>query len=642
MILIFNMKPIACLSLIILVAGGGLLRAQESSEVPVAEARRIASIIAIGIDEYSAGMDGTNVVASQEVEEARLFFSQALEAVDALDSGSLAKARPLVEELASLVERHEPAAELKALEARLVALLEQAAGAPLVPMPTLAPSLEKGRMLFAASCSSCHGESGRGDGPHAVGLTPAPADLTDPALRATTPLEFFQKIGVGVAGTAMPAFQDQMSVEERWSVALYAASLRNSDEERALGRRVFDEHCATCAFRFSTLETTAELNDDSLRSLVTARRDFHGLDDESAAAAAAYARVAAASEILGNDPVARVSVAAERSRRLARDAAALAIRGDRGRARNVTVDAYLSYERVETMVRARNGGQARRTEQAYQVLRNAVQGSGPEAISSALAEVEAALTGSVQSKRNRGSVSVAFGQSLVIILREGLEAILIIGALAAFLSKAGAGERKREMGIGVLLAVAASLATAALFATALKSFLASREVVEGVTMLVAAGVLFWVSYWLVSKIEVKKWQGFISGKMKRALGSGSRYALGAVAFLAVYREGFETVLFYVALFVSSEKTLGAAAAITAGIVLGLAILSLVYVLINRYSVRLPLKPFFGGTSALLYVMAFSFAGQGVAELQEAGYIPATPLEWFPSLPALPVLPIRWT
>jgi high-affinity iron transporter len=189
-----------------------------------------------------------------------------------------------------------------------------------------------------------------------------------------------------------------------------------------------------------------------------------------------------------------------------------------------------------------------------------------------------------------------------------------------------------------LWAVLASLLTAAGFATLFRSAAGPQEALEGATMLVAAIVLFWVSYWLVSKVEVKKWQAFVATRMDKALTSRRALALAAVAFLAVYREGFETVLFYAALFATADGTARAAASIAAGLLVGSVLLGILYYLMQRYGGRLPLKPFFAVTSALLYLMAFTFAGQGVAELQEAGYLPMTPLQWLPRVPALGIFP----
>jgi high-affinity iron transporter len=146
-----------------------------------------------------------------------------------------------------------------------------------------------------------------------------------------------------------------------------------------------------------------------------------------------------------------------------------------------------------------------------------------------------------------------------------------------------------------------------------------------------------VSYWLLSKMEVVKWTRFVKSKVQDAVTHGSALALGTAAFLAVYREGFETVLFYKALFISAGP--GAAAApVLAGMLAGFILLVGVYVAMNRFGVRLPLKPFFAVTSAFLYYMALVFAGTGIAELQEGGFVPLTPLAGVPRAPAIGLHP----
>jgi high-affinity iron transporter len=149
-------------------------------------------------------------------------------------------------------------------------------------------------------------------------------------------------------------------------------------------------------------------------------------------------------------------------------------------------------------------------------------------------------------------------------------------------------------------------------------------------------VLFYVSYWLLSKMEVVKWNHFVKSKVEDALTGGSALALASAAFLAVYREGFETVLFYKALFVSA--TASGAMPVAAGMLAGGLVLVVVYVAIDRFGVRLPLKPFFAVTSGFLYYMAFVFAGKGVAELQEGGTIGTTVAAWAPRIPALGIYP----
>jgi high-affinity iron transporter len=134
-------------------------------------------------------------------------------------------------------------------------------------------------------------------------------------------------------------------------------------------------------------------------------------------------------------------------------------------------------------------------------------------------------------------------QSFIIMLREGLEAILIVGALMTFLVKMGASHRKRDINLGVGAALGASVLTAVAIETVFHLSPARQEMLEGLTMVVATVVLFYVSYWLLSKMEVVKWNHFVKSKVNDALTSGSSLALASAAFLAVYREGFETVLF---------------------------------------------------------------------------------------------------
>lgn len=229
-----------------------------------------------------------------------------------------------------------------------------------------------------------------------------------------------------------------------------------------------------------------------------------------------------------------------------------------------------------------------------------------------------------------------FGQSLLIMLREGLEAILIIGALTAVLVRASAGHRRREIGWGALAALGASGIGAVLLLAVFRITAAAQELVEGITMLVAAVVLFTVASWLVSKIEAARWRAFVGDRMRAALASRGKFALAGLAFLVVFREGIETVLFYAALYATTEtpvESLG----VTSGLVVGAVLLVLIYLAINRWGVRLPLRPIFAGTGVLLLLMAFSFAGQGVAELQAAGVLSMTTLN-LPSFPALGIFP----
>jgi high-affinity iron transporter len=164
---------------------------------------------------------------------------------------------------------------------------------------------------------------------------------------------------------------------------------------------------------------------------------------------------------------------------------------------------------------------------------------------------------------------------------------------------------------------------------------AQREVIEGVTSLVAAAVLFYVSYWLISKIEVRVWKQYIQGKVERALSKGSVIALASVSFFAVYREAFETVLFYQALWFQSENS---RTAVLWGLTAGALLLVVLFYVIFKLALRIPLKYFFSVTSLFLYLLSFILLGKGIKELQEAGIVGATPVGFIPHIDILGLYP----
>lgn len=228
----------------------------------------------------------------------------------------------------------------------------------------------------------------------------------------------------------------------------------------------------------------------------------------------------------------------------------------------------------------------------------------------------------------------SFLNSFVIILREGFEAILVVSALAAYLAKTGYKEKVRVVYYGAAIALAASVLTAILLQTVIRISGAGQEALEGITMLFATAVLFYVSYWLINKIEVARWQQYVKSKVDSSIGRGSVIALGFAAFLAVYREGAETILFYQALYSSA----GSHNAVTLGFAAGTLPLIAIFFLVKYGSVRIPIGPFFAVTSVLLYYLAFTFAGKGVLELQEAGWISSSHMDGFPAISVLGIYP----
>ncbi|SUB82398.1 Ferrous iron uptake protein [Pragia fontium] len=227
--------------------------------------------------------------------------------------------------------------------------------------------------------------------------------------------------------------------------------------------------------------------------------------------------------------------------------------------------------------------------------------------------------------------------SLLIIVREGLEALLIVAAIVAYLVKNNHQDKLPLIRQSIYVALAASAVTAVIFQSLFSNSGASRELLEGITMLIAVVMLFSMSYWLLSKVEAQHWKAYLEGKLSHSLSTGSVVGLWLTSFLAVYREGAETVLFYFALMGDSSSISGHLS-ILAGFLIGCVILLIAYLVMRLSVVKLPLKPFFMFTGCFMYLMAFVFAGKGVLELIEGKLFEPTLLSEVPEIAWLGIYP----
>ena len=303
--------------------------------------------------------------------------------------------------------------------------------------------------------------------------------------------------------------------------------------------------------------------------------------------------------------------------------------GDPKAAKGAVDEAYFQfYEKLgfeKTVLTRISGARASTVEYQFSAVKKEMTRGEPvdkvkkslDTLSTYIAEDAAALD------KSGGGPWGAFVGSLLIILREGFEAILIVGAIIAYLLKRGDKKNVRAVYWGCLIALLMSV----LLAWALNALISGvqgqgQEIIEGVTMLIAVGVLFYVSNWMVSKAEADAWAGYIKGKVESSITKGSAFSLTFAAFLAVFREGAETILFYQALLAGSRESMNM---IWLGLAVGVVLLAIVYVLIRVVSIKLPLKPFFMGTSVLLFVMCIAFTGSAFKEFQEGNVIPVTML-----------------
>lgn len=229
-----------------------------------------------------------------------------------------------------------------------------------------------------------------------------------------------------------------------------------------------------------------------------------------------------------------------------------------------------------------------------------------------------------------------FLSSLVIILREGIEAILVIAAIIAYLLKSGNKDKVKIIYQSTLVALGASVLTAIGLKYLFNISGASQENLEGITMLLAVAVLFSMSFWLIGKADAKRWKNYIEGKIQTSITTGNTVTLWLAAFLAVYREGAETVLFYQALVTGQDRE--GISMIGLGILVGALALVVIFLVIRLGSLRIPLKPFFIGTSILMYYLAFVFAGEAITELQAGAMISASSVSGFPIISFFGIYP----
>jgi high-affinity iron transporter len=616
-------------------------------------ARRVANIVSVAVEEYGKAVDAKGrLISEQEYSETNDFLIDAKRAADRLSGATAAPARALLDSIATAVVAKRPPAVLDSLEARFATILGNEAK---LELPRTALDLAEGKGIYERSCASCHGATGLGDGPAGATLHPKPPAIgSAEIMNGVTPALTYRVVSVGIAGTPMVGYAGLLTPEQRWNVVAYVTSLRSTHAQLMEGEGLYTQRCASCHGvagagdgtlarsltrlppEIGTVAWQIEHSDEQLGQVVrdgiagTSMPPARELSDSQVKSVVAYVRTLpmkdrsngtiASADSTGAQSVSRTVVA------LLEQSLSAAKSGRPSDAADKASDAYMAFEPIESPARAKNPGLVASMERIFTDFRAAIRGNDVRGAERLRDAIEAGLPEVVALTEPAGSGWEAFWQSFLIILREGFEAILVVGAVVAFLIKTGHRERLRSIWVGVAYALLASAATAVVLKTVLAAMPASREIIEGLTLLVAVGVLFSVSYWLISKVEAAKWQQFIKEKVNNALEHGGGRALTFVAFLAVYREGAETALFYQALFNEGPNV---AFPLSMGIVAGFAALAVIFTLFYRFGVRIPLRPFFSVTSVLLYFMAFVFTGKGVRELQEGNALPLTAIPGFP-------------
>jgi high-affinity iron transporter len=342
------------------------------------------------------------------------------------------------------------------------------------------------------------------------------------------------------------------------------------------------------------------------------------------AAAAAFAAPALASE---GDQFAEVRARVAEANGLVDQAVAAAQAGDREEAYRLARTAYLDhFELAEVPLRLRDPNLVLDLEFAFAKFRNGIRDGAPMSeVRAQAAVIHAGLDDVDRTLADKGIAAplLAFVFSFTILFREGVEVVLLLAILLGALSAGRASNYRKPLALGVLGAILATFATWILATVVLEIAPLQRELLEGITAILAVAVLFTVSFWLISRLEHKHWIEFMRSRVAAAIAAGSAAAFAGLGFTAVYREGFETVLFYQALATFSQ---GLEVWVLLGVVAAAAALAVVAYLILKLGKRLPVKPMLIGGAAILLLLSVTFAGNAVRSLQSADWIGVTPVD----------------
>ncbi len=553
----------------------------------------------VGVD-YSGAVEDGRVVNSAEYAEMQDFVAGITQQLGDLAEHDV-KSELIVQSqsLALWVQQKESPEKIRQLTARMHHNIISAY--EIVVVPRKQPDLEKAKQLYADQCASCHGVEGFGDGPASVGMQPAPINFHDfERYKQRTLYGLHSTITQGVNDTSMKAY-DQLSDEDRWSLAFYVGGL------------------AVQATDVDSKESPL-LNISKLT--ITTPEQAKQLYGENGAEVMAYLRHHP--EIFYNSK----SNLTFAKQRLA-DSITAYKNNDRKKAYQYAVEAYLEgFELVEQNINAFDESLKLEIEVAMTGLRNKIRaGESVDVIESEILLINKKLDIANELLNSKSlSAGAAFASAFFILLREGLEALLIVAALAAFLVRTKRQDGLRYIHLGWISALVLGAFTWWASFSIVNISGASREITEGVAAIVATIVLLYVGFWMHDKSSAAKWKKFIDDSMHKALTSGTLWTLTGLSFIAVYREAFETILFYQALWAQTNeagKTMG-----LSGFIAAVSVLVVLGWLIMRYSVRLPLRQFFAVTGGLMFVLAIIFAGKGIAALQVAGLIVSSPVNFF--------------
>lgn len=549
----------------------------------------------IGADYSAAVVDG-NIVSAAEYGEMQEFSSLIAEEVATAPQA-------LQQQSAQLKQLIAQKAAEKDIQA-LTALMRQSviSAMPSIPVPQKSPDLKRGEALFTTNCASCHGATAMGDGIAGAQMDPAPTNFHDvERYQARSVYGLFNTITLGVADTGMASFA-HLDEQSRWDLAFYVGHIAGKDLDTSKVPAGMIEQDAVKDLLTATPKDVVKLYPDfgaELMGLFRSRPELFFQAQSKDPLVIAQQKLQLSEDLYQQNPQAAYDQA---------------------------VSAYLEgFELVEGSLNTVNPALRNKIEQAMLGLRQLLKDPAQkDEVAPRIAEVQNLLK-QAQTELSETQLSGinVFLAALLILLREGLEALLVVAAIYSVAVKTDKPALRHTVHIGWIGALLLGGVTWFVASFVIDISGASRELTEGYTALIAAAILFYMGFWMHSKTSAKEWSNFIQHKVRNAVSGGAYLGLGLVVFLAVYREAFETILFYQALWLQGGEQ--AQQSFIAGIASALLLLAILGVSVFKFALKLPLKTFFGSTALLMLVLAIVMAGKGIAALQEAGTLSVSQL-----------------
>ncbi len=572
----FNIRIVPVLFVLVAIVGVFFVAfhgaPQQAASAPATAPQRLVAILQYVGRDYPAAVASSDAV---ELAEQRSLAADAAAIAEHIPSVPALAAR-----VASIHTRVDRGSDPAGVSADCLSAADDLiATTGMSRAPSVPPDLAEGATLFRQTCAPCHGSTGNGDGPAAASLHPRPASFHSSAVMdGFTPFRANNIIRFGVKGTAMLPF-DTLDEKQRWALAFYLFSLRQPECDHTPPR--------------VSLDDLANRSDEDLAKTAGAgevaclRRTVRELD-APALLATAGARVGEAAQLFDH--------------------------GDRNGAERLVLDAYLGdVEPVEPWLRVRAPDALTQLEAAFTATRTAMRAGDPTARDRAV-RLMALLDRAAGTGQHATTTKLsAFWFALLVIVREGFEAAVIVAALLAVLKKRKQVSRARFVHAGWTSAIAVGAVAFALGRKALAG--AMDEKLEGGLAFVAVAMLLYAALWLNARTTTRKTMGTLRERTSGALESGT-FALFGISFLAVFRESFETAVFLDALSIDAPSS------VVWGACTGAVLLLALVLAVSRLGLRLPMQTLFKGSTVVLVATAVVLLGQGIHTFEVVGLLPS--------------------